>query len=200
MADQSRFIRRYEQGETPWDIGRPDPHLVTAVHEHEIRPGRALEIGCGTGDNALWLARRGFDVVACDLSPLAIDRAREKADRAGIDVDLRVLDYLGEPLDAGVFDFACDRGCFHSFHDPEDRVEFARRTAALLAPGGGWWSMIGNADEKDREGDGPPQLSAREITGAVEDHFEILSLRSEHFANDQPPPPRGWVCWMRRRD
>lgn len=199
MADQSRFLRRYREGDTPWDIDRPDPHLVEAIDEHSIGVGRALEIGCGTGDNAIWLAEKGFDVVACDLSPLAIERAREKAGRAGVGVDLRVLDFLGEPLEAGPFDFAFDRGCFHSFHDGADRVEFARRTAALLAPKGTWWSMIGNADDVEREGDGPPRLSAREIAEAVETHFEIVSLRAEHFANDRPPPPRGWVCWMRRR-
>ena len=200
MADQSRFLHRYAKGETPWEIGRPDGNLVASVREHGLSPGRALEVGSGTGDNAIWLARQGFSVVACELSPLAVEQAQTKARAAGVAVDFRVLDFLHEDLNVDPFDFALDRGCFHSFHHADDRYEVARRIASNLVRGGIWWSLIGNADDDDTERDGPPRLRASEIAVAVEDHFEILSLRSGIFENDRPPPPRGWVVWMRRRD
>ena len=68
----------YASGFTPWDSDEPDPALVATVEAGTIPAGRALEVGCGTGTNALWLAARGFDVLGVDVSPLAIDRARAK--------------------------------------------------------------------------------------------------------------------------
>ena len=68
---------RYASGEPlPWDTGTPDPVLVEMIESHAIVPGRALEVGCGTGTNAIYLADHGFDVVGVDISPLAVDNAR----------------------------------------------------------------------------------------------------------------------------
>ena len=65
----------YASGKAPWDTGEPEPELVELLRQHPGSVGRALEIGCGTGTNALWLAAQGFDVHAIDVAPLAIERA-----------------------------------------------------------------------------------------------------------------------------
>src|SRR5690606_28822830 len=76
---QPDWNERYASGDVPWDTGEPDELLVGLVASGAVAPrSRAVEIGCGTGTNALWLARQGFDVVACDISKLAIERARAK--------------------------------------------------------------------------------------------------------------------------
>src|SRR5579859_5833844 len=132
---QHDWNARYAAGELPWDTGIPDENLIeVAAH---IAPGRALEIGCGTGTNALWLEERGFDVLGVDVSPLAIETARKKAPR----VRFAVCDFLAQPP-AGEFDFVFDRGCFHIFDQIAERERFAAHVAALLAPGGRWLSLI----------------------------------------------------------
>jgi SAM-dependent methyltransferase len=75
---QNDWNSRYAAGDLPWDTGHPTRNLVELVEGGTVPAGRALEIGCGTGTNALWLAGRGFDVLGVDLSPLAIERALAK--------------------------------------------------------------------------------------------------------------------------
>jgi SAM-dependent methyltransferase len=78
MSDVSRWNQRYEKGDTPWDTGQPSSELQRVVAELALRPCRALELGCGTGANAVWLAQQGFDVTALDLSNWAVERARQR--------------------------------------------------------------------------------------------------------------------------
>jgi 2-polyprenyl-3-methyl-5-hydroxy-6-metoxy-1,4-benzoquinol methylase len=69
----------YVTGDAPWDTGEPNRHLVELVRSRAVAPGRALDVGCGTGTNALWLAKQGFDVLGIDVAPVAIEKARKKA-------------------------------------------------------------------------------------------------------------------------
>ena len=71
MAELEHWEERYRKGETPWDTGHPSTELQRVIREEKIRPCRAIELGCGTGNNAVWLAQQGFDVTAVDLSSLA---------------------------------------------------------------------------------------------------------------------------------
>jgi len=80
------FALSYQSGITPWDTGITPPELVDAVEgEHAPQPGSALDIGCGTGTNCLFLARHGWSVTGVDFAGPAIQRARVKAQAAGID-------------------------------------------------------------------------------------------------------------------
>src|SRR5690349_23309462 len=83
---------RYAGGSTPWDSGKPDSNLVEAVQAGLVKPGRTLEVGCGTGTNALFLAQHGFDVLGVDISALAIEKARAKP--AHPHARFEVLDFL----------------------------------------------------------------------------------------------------------
>jgi SAM-dependent methyltransferase len=198
MSVEDHFRQAYKEGSTPWDIGKPDFNLVQTVTTLPIPPCEALEIGCGTGDNAIWLSQHGFQVVGLDASEIAIEKAKEKAANAGVSCSFFVLDILKSHVEGAPFGFAFDRGCFHAVGSNEERVTFAKQVHRHLEDGGLWLSLIGNADEQ-RVGEGPPQRTAREIVNAVEPHFEILSLVSGHFGSNQPDPPRAWVCLMRKR-
>ena len=66
-----RYRERYKAGQTPLDVGRPDFNLIEVVTRHPVPPGKAMDIGCGTGDNALWLARNGFQVTGTDTAEIA---------------------------------------------------------------------------------------------------------------------------------
>ncbi len=198
MTIEKRYKERYETLDTPWDIGKPDFNLIQTVTTMPIQPCRALDIGCGTGDNAIWLSQQKFDVTGIDTSATAIERAKEKALKANVRCSFIVADFLRNRIEGAPFGFIFDRGCFHSFDSERERKRFAENVYDHLEREGLWLSLIGNADEK-RNGPGPPRRTARDIVEAVERHFEILSLVSGHFGSNRPNPPRAWVCLMRKR-
>jgi len=198
MSVEDHFRQAYKEGSTPWDIGKPDFNLVQTVTTLPIAPCRALEVGCGTGDNAVWLAQHGFDVVGVDASDIAIEKAHVKAAAANAPCTFVVLDFLKSQVEGAPFGFVFDRGCFHSVGSDEERATFAKQVHQHLEDGGLWLSLVGSADEQ-RVGPGPPQRTAREIVNAVEPYFEVLSLVSTHFETKLPDPPRAWVCLMRKR-
>jgi len=198
MSGPTRWDERYRTGNLPWDSGRPDRHLVEVVKECGIAAGCALELGCGTGTHAVWLAQQGFDVTAVDIAGDAIAMAKEKAERAGVTCRLVVADCTTDALPGGPFGFAFDRGCFHSFGTSDQRRAVVENVYRHLADGGLWFSLLGSADTPPRD-TGPPQRSARDIADAVESHFEIRRLVATHMDSDRPNPPSAWACLMRKR-
>ncbi len=201
MPEHDRFNEMYQNGDTPWELDRPDANLIREVVERKILPCKTLEMGCGSGSNAIWLAQQGFDVTGTDYSPLAIEKAKEKALEKNLEdhkLKLYVNDFLTQKVGDGDFEFLFDRGCFHTFADHEDRVRFAENANAHLIPKGRWLSLIGNADAPKRE-DGPPVRTAKEIIDVVEPYFEILSLVAGFFDSKRETPPRNWICYMQKR-
>jgi SAM-dependent methyltransferase len=184
----------YAAGQTPWDTGQPEPLLVEFVSSGAIVPGRALEIGAGTGTNAIWLAERAFDVLGVDLSPLAVEKANAKLQGGALRCRFAASDFLATPPPDGPFQFVFDRGCFHVFDEPGERQQFAAHVAAALAPGGYWLSLIGSTEGPPREV-GPPRRSALEVTLAIEPVLEIVELRSAEFRADA----KAWFCLSRHR-
>src|SRR6266852_8937706 len=73
----------------PWDVGRPQPAFVELVRAGELNRGKVLDVGCGTGENALYLAENGFSVIGVDLTSSAITAARAKAVERKMKVDFR---------------------------------------------------------------------------------------------------------------
>jgi SAM-dependent methyltransferase len=195
---EDRFKGRYEAHDTPWDIGAPDFNLIHAVTSTPVEPCKAVDIGCGTGDNSIWLAQQGFDVVGIDTSEVAVEKAKEKASKANTNCRFFVGNFLTSHIEGAPFGFIFDRGLFHVFESDEDRKTLAENVNRHLQRGGLWLSLIGNADEQ-RNTPGPPQRSARDIVNAVEPYFEILSLVSGHVGANRPDPPRAWICLMRKR-
>jgi len=208
MSEELRFKQRYDStewlrrhppgGDTPWDIGKPDFNMIETVAATPIKPCKTLEIGCGTGDNAIWLSQQNFQVVGIDASEAAIEKAKSKAAESNIECDFIVSDIMTGRIAGAPFGLAFDRGCFHTLASDQERRRFVEIVHEHLGRDGLWLSLIGNADE-NREGPGPPQLTARVIVNAVEPYFEILSLVSGSFGSNSPQPPRAWVCLMRRR-
>jgi cyclopropane fatty-acyl-phospholipid synthase-like methyltransferase len=194
----SEWNQRYLDGNLPWDSGKVDPHL-TAIIEQLALPDQSavLEIGCGTGTNALWLAQRGYRVTAIDVAEKAIAMTRDKVKAyGGPDVTFDTADILDGLT--GNYDFAFDRGCFHSVTDDE-RPIFAANLAAALKPGAWWLSLCGSADEQRAKGEtGPPQLTAAHIAATVEPHFAIHQLDRIRFRPDGPTH-MAWLCLSRKR-
>ena len=190
--------QRYRNGDLPWDVQRPASELINCLGELGLS-GRALDIGCGTGTDTIWLGQQGIETLGVDIAPTAIERARDKAEQAEVTnvqfVCCDILDRL--PLPAGSVDLVFDRGCFHSI-SAEARRPFADRVAEALVDQGYWLTLCGNADAPERTG--PPQLSAAEIVTAVEHAFEIRCLKRIYFIGRNGPTHLAWSCLGRKRE
>ncbi|MDF1547984.1 MAG: methyltransferase domain-containing protein [Bacteroidales bacterium] len=198
MSKIKRFTQRYNDGDIPWDLGRADYNLTEMVVNWPIMPGKTLELGCGTGDNALWMAEHKFEVTAFDLIEVAVNLAKSKALTANVHVDFYVADILKDEIPNAPFDFVFDRGVFHTVDEPDERTLFARNVSKLMNNDGLWLSLIGSNDQV-REGQGPPKRSAKEILAAVEPFFELLLLKVSNFDSKDENPAKIWVCLMKKR-
>jgi SAM-dependent methyltransferase len=120
--------------EVPFFVAKPDENLAEYLDRGLLRPGRALDLGCGPGRNAVRLAAAGFVVDAVDLSPTAIAWGTERAREAGVDVTFRRADAFATELD-GPYDLVYDSGCLHHL-PPHRRVGYLALLDRYLAPGG----------------------------------------------------------------
>ncbi|MFF8913707.1 class I SAM-dependent methyltransferase [Streptomyces sp. NPDC015032] len=121
----------------PFFAAKPDESLVSYLDRGLIAPGRALDLGCGPGRNALHLASLGFEVDAVDLSPAAIAWAEDRARETGADVRFHrgdVFALAGTEL-TGPYDLIHDSGCFHHL-PPHRRISYLGLLDNTLAPGG----------------------------------------------------------------
>ena len=144
------FFDSAYKGTPPWDIGRPQKEFVELVRRGEIT-GSVLDIGCGTGEHALFFAGEGHEVWGIDSASLAIQKAKEKAAGRGLQVHFLVLNALDLARLNRKFDTATDSGLFHTLSD-EDRPVFVDNLAAILSPAGKYscsafpnWSPVGTA-------------------------------------------------------
>lgn len=117
----------------------PDESLAKWVQQGLIRPGRAIELGCGNGRNAIFLARHGFSVEGVDYSQTAIDWARDRITEAGATVSLTCQSVFELDLGAGTHDLVYDSGCFHHI-PPHRRNGYVDLVVNALKPGG-WFGL-----------------------------------------------------------
>jgi SAM-dependent methyltransferase len=160
----SGFFAEAYEGTPPWDIGRPQPAFERVADAQQI-VGPVLDAGCGTGENALFLAARGFEVVGVDAVPAAVQAARDKARQRGLDAEFLVYDALRLADLGRTFASVIDSGLFHTFDDDE-REQYRDALAAVLRPGGRYF-MLGFSDRETRQG-GPRRLTRAEIEGVFD--------------------------------
>jgi SAM-dependent methyltransferase len=120
----------YSDHEHLWSA-KPNRRLVAEVGE--LRPGRALDLACGEGQNAVWLATLGWDVLGVDFSEVAIAKARRRAAAEGLDVEFVCADLLDFAPESGAFDLVV---VLFLHVDAEERGVVLPRAADALAPGG----------------------------------------------------------------
>lgn len=201
MTDSPNWDDRYKTGETPWDSGQPSKELQRIVSERNIAPTRMLELGCGTGTNAIYLAQLGFTVTALDIAPRAIEQARAKAAKAGVAVDFRQADLLKLPDMGPAFPFVFDRGVYHHLRTV-DLSCFLGVLSRVSRPGGLYLTLAGNANDPNA-GKGPPCVHAHELCQELSPLFELVQLREFHFAaiviDGKPFEHLGWSALHRRR-
>lgn len=197
MANTDRdWNARYQAGELPWDSGLPSRELGRVLDAAGIAPCRALELGCGTGTNAVALAQRGFEVTAVDCAASAIKIARTKAEVAGVQVDWIVADVQKFGDGIAPFDFIFDRGCYHCCR----RVDLAGYQATLrnvTKPGTLMLCLAGNINEQSDSG--IPRVSEDDLRREFGPLFEFCFRRPFHFQDaGGVEGPLGWSVLMKR--
>ncbi len=199
MTQDQTWEDRYKSntGTLPWDIGAPAPELVAALPVLDLPCKNVLEIGCGTGTNAIWLFQQNYKVIATEIAPTALDKARQKASEAKAAITFKLSDICEElPVEKKSMGFVFDRGVFHTI--PADkRSVFVEQVAHCLMPGGYWLSLIGNADEVKAEG--PIKLSAATIINHVEPFFELYKLERTTFTIPNTGMYLAWIGLFRLR-
>lgn len=186
-----RWDSAYRRGGRPgWDTGRPSSTLKRAVEDGTLRPCRVLELGCGSGTNAIYLAGQGFDVTAIDIAPTALSQGLQKAREAGVQVRWVLADVLAPPP-LEPFDLIFDRGCYHGVRrqNAAGYVEAIRR---LSRPGTRVLILAGNANDP-RRGGGPPKIKEEEIRADFSS-FEFEWLREARF-DSRDPAGKGALAW-----
>lgn len=114
MVGKFVFLMSYLSGNPPWDTGITPPEVYEFIHR--TRPGRVLDLGCGTGTNVIELAEHGWAAEGVDYVARAVKAARRKAKKAGLSdqVQFRVGDVLSPEMYKGEYDLILDIGCFHN--------------------------------------------------------------------------------------
>jgi ubiquinone/menaquinone biosynthesis C-methylase UbiE len=168
------------KGTPPWDVGHPQPDFEAIIKNCEIKPGRALDIGCGRGDNAIMLATNGYDVTGIDLVDDAISDAKSKAAERHVKVNFIVGNVLrmDRLFMEAKFDIVIDSGLFHVMTD-EERPVFVRQVHRVLKPGGKYFMLC--FSDKEPEGYGPRRVSKAEIESTFTPLFNIVYIKDSTF-------------------
>jgi len=166
----------------PWDTGISPPELERFVASHP--PGRALDLGCGTGTNVVYLARHGWDAVGVDFVGRAVVKARQRARDAGVACTFLVGDATRLEV-AGPFDLALDMGCLHSI-PVGGRAGYAAGLARAVRSGG-TFLLYAFAPGGPAVG-----LTADDVRATFTNAFDVVSVEQGEGR------PSAWYTLVRR--
>jgi SAM-dependent methyltransferase len=146
-VDIEDIYKKLSPEELPWNIETPPDILIELVESVTVKPCKAVDLGCGTGHYAMYLAQKGFDVTGIDISPTAIKLSQEKAEKERVTCKFMVADVLGNLNEVkDTFDFAYDWSLLHHVY-PEKRINYIENVNRILNSGGHYLSVC--FSEKD---------------------------------------------------
>lgn len=186
-VDMDRIYRNMPPEDIPWNVETPPEVLVKLVDSGKVKPCRAIDLGCGTGNYVIYLATRGFDATGIDLSPTAIDIAKKNAAKKGVKCRFIVADILGDLREVdGTFDFAYDWEVLHHIF-PDERARYVQNVHGLLNQGGKYLSVCFSEEDPEFGASGKyvrTQLdtvlylsSLAELRELFEPYFNILEIK-----------------------
>ncbi|MCB8943281.1 MAG: methyltransferase domain-containing protein [Ardenticatenaceae bacterium] len=197
------FLERYESGKIPWNQELPPPEVIELVAG--LRPGRGLDLGCGYGRSALYLAQKGWQADGVDFVAQAIHEASARAEQAGLSaqVQFHTGSVAAMPFLTESYDLAIDVGCMHSL--TAEQQQGYRDELMRLLPEGAIYLLFAHLRAEDAaagnaadEEDKPRGIMEREIKelfgpGFVLERVELGWTQVE----DRPPWQSGWFWWRR---
>lgn len=175
-------------GKPPWDTGISPPELLEFIASHA--PGRAIDLGCGTGTNAITLASHGWQVTGIDFAGRAIRSARHKARQVGLEIDFRQGDVTKLTHITGPFDLVLDIGCLHSL-DVKNKQRYAANLPRIMAPGG-TFLIYAWMDEEGNIGTGLRQEDLKALTAEDRENGR-LRLVERQDGTERGVRPSAWL-------
>ena len=199
--DREQFEQMY-QGQAAWDTGRPQPAIIKLAESGQIR-GSVLDVGCGTGENVLYLAAKGHETWGLDFVPVAIERAKAKATERKIDAHFAVGNALGLNNLGRQFDTVIDCGLFHTFSD-EERPVYAQEVAKVLRASGLLHILCFSDEEPGNYG--PRRISRQELRDSFQKGWQVQRIEATHFdavsrpdgPQRSPGGPKAWLATIER--
>jgi ubiquinone/menaquinone biosynthesis C-methylase UbiE len=199
--DRDQFEQMYH-GQAAWDTGRPQPAIVAIAEAGQIR-GKVLDVGCGTGENALYLAAKGHEAWGIDFVPTVIEQAKAKAAERGIEAHFVVGNALELEKLSRQFDTVIDCGLFHTFSD-EERPVYAQEVAKVLRSSGLLHILCFSDEEPGTYG--PRRISQQEIRDAFQKGWQVKNIEATHFEavsrpdgpQHSPGGPKAWLATIER--
>jgi SAM-dependent methyltransferase len=179
--DRRGFDEMYA-GVPPWDIGRAQPEVVRIADAGGFSEP-VIDVGCGTGENALELASRGLEVLGVDASPRAIEAARAKASERGSSAEFLVADALSLGSLDRRFQTALDCGVFHVFEDHE-RPVYVASLASALRPGGVLHLLC--FSDRQPGSFGPRRVTKQELWDPFADGWDVMEIVAATFVTNLP--------------
>jgi SAM-dependent methyltransferase len=181
------FFNLWYLGNPPWDTGISPPELKQFMENHP--PGRALDLGCGTGTNVITLAKNGWQATGVDFVGRAIGEARRKARQAGVEAHFLVQDVTRLEGVEGPFDLILDMGCFHTLE--RDSVQAYCANLERLLASGGTYLMYGFFSPEDGS------------TGLSQAHLaclnETLNLVDRQDGTERGRRPSAWFTYRKNQ-
>jgi cyclopropane fatty-acyl-phospholipid synthase-like methyltransferase len=188
--------RNSDVADLPWYTPSLDPDFDRALKTHLPKGGRLLDLGTGPATQAIALAKRGYEVVATDIAPSAIAKAKHAAERAGVRIDFRVDNILESRLPDAFVDAIVDRGVFHTLA-PESRAQYVARVHRILRPHG--FLVLKAFSDKEPRQEGPYHFAPADLRGTFERSFDVLTIEDAVFHGPNVRPPKALIAVFRRR-
>jgi SAM-dependent methyltransferase len=181
-------------GDAPWDTGWPQPEIVRLAEAGRIT-GSVLDLGCGTGEQALFLAARGHAVFGLDGSAAAIARARGKAAERGLPVEFHVWDPLELERLRKRFETVIDVGLFHGFDDA-GRRRYVESLTEVTSSGSDLFILCLSTEEPP--GPGPRRVDEYELRATFRAAFAIMEVEAARLERRSGPPARALLARLTR--
>ena len=201
QAEMDKIYYKTPLNEIPWNIETPPIQLVELVDSGEVKPCKTIDLGCGTGNYAVYLASIGFDVTGIDISPTAIKIAKETAKKKRSQCSFLVANVLGDLCEVKErFDFAFEWELLHHIF-PKYRKTYVENVHKLLNPGSFYLSVCFSEKDSEFGGAGNYRVtglgtvlyfsSENELRNLFKPYFKIRELKTivirgrpkSHFAN-----------------
>jgi SAM-dependent methyltransferase len=194
MEDHPPWDASYRSGTPPWDAGGPRAADVRLCDEGAFA-GPVLDAGCGLGEDALEIARRGIEVLGVDVAPTAIRQAQQKAAERGSTATFSVGDALRLDQLGRTFRTVLDCGLFHTFGD-DARAAYVASLAAVTEPGG-MLHLLCVTDAATGEQGPTRRVSQDELRGAFTEGWRVVSVDADRVETTFGDLP-AWRAWIER--
>lgn len=200
--------QRYITGDIPWETGSHNEAMENLFKQYVAKGTHVLELACGVGTNAEFLAKTGYEVTAIDLSVEAIRLAQASAQEKNLTIEYRQLDFLKEITKLSTYDVIFDCAFFHILDEVSIRQQFVERLYQLCKPNALWISIACSKDDAEKISretgvSSPPVRSLVDVISVIEPKFEVLEVRKcefkVHRANEGKAKFKAWAGVYRTR-